>query len=418
LHALIISGSAAAIAEAADYATDEVNAQAKRHSGLVLSVIRNPARYAAEKAKVQEYFTGYYFPAMTQTAPEDLAILGNLRYDLFRKYLWATDHEALQRDLTEIALNATKRIVGASRPPYHPAVRYNAVLVLGQLDQQYAVEGAAARPPVPLPAATELLVKVVAAAADDKPVPPPVVLGAVIGLERHARFREALAPGAADAMTKALLKLATREKPIQEMDRETYDWLRLRTAGVLAQLGSIGPKNEVLNAIFKLAADLRSLDDRVVAAAMLDKFKFEGVKLDSKTTLEPLLDLAHDLGEAESKRAEEFQDAQLGGRGYGPGREFMSSGSTTRETFPRRHVLARLIDLRNALRAVMPAMDEKSQAKLDSLVKILEPGIKAAQDKETAQLTLAGTIHKMASALESEAAPADELAADSKEDVF
>jgi hypothetical protein len=343
---------------------------------------------------------------MTQTEPDHLASLGNLRYDQFRKILWATDHEPLQRDLTEIAFNAARKIVGAAKPPYHPAVRYNAVLILGQLDQQYAIEGANARPPVPLPAATEFLTKIVAVAADDKPVPPPVTLGAIIGLERHARFRDALAQGSAEAMTAPLLKLVGRDKPIQEMDRETYDWLRLRALGVLAQLGSVGPKNEVHDAIIKLAAELKSLDDRTAAAAMLNKLKYEGVKLDGKTTCEPLFKLASDVGADEAERAEDFQDASLGGN-YARAQQFMMPDGTKRETYPRRHVLARLTDLRIALLAVKPAVAEDLQAKIDALVKTVQPGITAAQDKGLGELNLAGAILRMANALQSEAAPAE-----------
>ena len=56
-------------------------------------------------------------------------------------------------------------------------------------------------------------------------------------------------------MTAALLKLVTNEKPIQEMDRDAYSWLRLRAASALARLGSVGEKNAVHDAIVKLAAD-------------------------------------------------------------------------------------------------------------------------------------------------------------------
>jgi hypothetical protein len=78
-----------------------------------------------------------------------------------------------------------------------------------------------------------------------------------------------------------------------------------------------------------------------------------------------------------------------------------------RETYPRRHVLARLTDLRTALMAVKPAVAEDIQAKIDALVKTIQPGITAAQDKELGELNLAGAILTMANALQREAAPAE-----------
>jgi hypothetical protein len=420
--AAVVIASMVSAAAAQEFQTDPIDPQAKRHSGRVLGVVRNPAQYAADRAKVLEYFTGYYFPAMTQTDAVELAALGSMRYDLFRKTLWATNHEPLQRDLTEIAFAATRKIVGASNPPYHPAVRYNAVLILGQLDQQYAIEGANPRPPVPLPAATKLLNAIVSAAANDKPVPPPVTLGALIGLERHAKFREALEPGAADAITATLLKFLSREKPMQEMDRETYDWLRLRAATVLAQLGSPGPKNEVHDAILKLVAEFKNLDDRTAAAALLAKLKYEGAKLDGAATVEQLFALARDLGEAEAKRAEDFQEARLGGRSFGRaarGEMFNPSGPTgEKETFPRRHVLARFVDLRTALRAVKPAVAEELQARIDAVLKALQPAIAAAEDKkDTGELKLAAAVQTTANAIEREAAPAEKPAAEAEEKI-
>ena len=418
---MFAAGSVVTTAAALQFNTDKVDPQAKRLSGIAHAVVRNPSRYATDKAKFQEYFTGYYFPEMTQDSPAALADLGDKRYDLFRKYLWAADNEQLQRELTEIAFSAARKIAGAANPPYHPAVRYNAVLILGQLDQQYAVEtGANRRPPVPLPEATELLTKIVAAAAADRPVPAAVTLAALIGLDRHAQYRDALAPGAADAMTAALLKLVSHEKPIQDMDRESFDWLRLRAAGVLARLGSVGPKNEVHDALVELIAEFKSLDDRINTAALLENLNYKDVKIDGSATAEQVFKLARDLGAAEAKRAEDFQNTLIGGGGsLGParGEMFMSmGGSGQRETFPRRLVLARLVDLRAALRAVKPIVPEDAQAKIDALLKAIQPVIAAAQDKDTGELKLASTIHTMAAAIDREAAPAEKPAAEEEDE--
>ena len=102
-----------------------------------------------------------------------------------------------------------------------------------------------------------------------------MILGALIGLERHAQFRESLPPEAVTAMSAALLKLVTNDTPIQEMDRDAYSWMRLRAASALARLGSVGDKNAINNAIVKLAASGKSLDDRCAAAALLGKAQLQ-----------------------------------------------------------------------------------------------------------------------------------------------
>jgi hypothetical protein len=413
----LAAAGGAGIAAAQEYRSDPVNPQAKRNAGVVLSAIRNPARYSADKEKFAEYFTGYYFPAMTQPDPDALADLGESRFNLCGNYLWRTGNEQLQQDLTAIAFTAARKIVVDSK--YHPAVRYNAVLILGQLDKQYAIEtGANRRPPAPLPEATALLTKIIAA-AEDRRIPPTLTLGALVGLERHAKYRDALPPESLEAVTAAVLKLVNQEKPIQEMERAAFDWLRLRGAGVLAQLGAVGPNNEVHDALVRLVGGFRSLDDRIAAAAVLEKLNYEGAKIDGAATAEQLFQLARDIGAAEAKRAEDFQNARLGGSGFarGGGERFIGDMlDGERETFPRRHVLARLTDLRTALRAVNKALPEDAQAKIEELLKAIQPVISAAENEDTVELKLAAEIHTMAAAIDRAVPPAEEPAADDEED--
>src|SRR6185295_5638585 len=118
----------------------------------------------------------------------------------------------------------------------------------------------------------------------DKPFPPAVILGAIIGLERHVQYQKTMAPESATAIAAALVKLVSREDPIQDMDRNTFSWLRLRAAGVLAKFGTVGEKNASHEAIVKLAATAKALDDRCGAAGLLDKLDYKDVKLDDKTT--------------------------------------------------------------------------------------------------------------------------------------
>src|SRR5262249_19732312 len=152
-----------------------------------------------------------------------------------------------------------------------PALRYNAVLVIGMLDQEYAIDsGAGRRPPKPLPEANEFLTQIVSLAADDKPVPPTLLLGALIGLERHAQYHASLPPNDVAAMSAAMLKIVAHEKPIQDMDRDAYAWIRMRAATALAKIGNLGEQNAVHNALIKMITYSKSLDDRCEVAGLFD----------------------------------------------------------------------------------------------------------------------------------------------------
>ena len=396
-------------------------AAANSARGAAQQCLRNPAD-AAAKAKFVEYFKNYYFPAMTRTEPERLGALGKMREDLFKQWMFKTSNEPLQQELTDMAFSEMGKVVAAKNPPAHPAARYNAILIIGQLDEKYSPDGR--QPPKPLPQATKALTAVVdSATAKDARFPPAVILGAIVGLERRAQLRQSLTPEEVGAMSSALMKLVAHDEPIQEMDPDAYSWMRLRAAEVLAQFGSVGDKNAVHAAIIKLATTGKSLDDRCAAASLLEKLEYKDVKLDDAGTAQPLFALARDLSAAEDKRGQEFQDMQYTGgggampmRNVGPGfgaEGFAGGGTLTPETYPRRIILTRLMDLRAGLKKVKPSLPEATQKQIDTLIAALNPGIAAAANKDLVELTLVQNLRTMAGAI-FKAVPAAEDAAAAK----
>jgi hypothetical protein len=281
-----------------EYATQPVDKQARNDRNAALGCLKNAAAFAADQPRFDNYFQKYYFPAMTSSDPDGLAAVGKMRDDLF-KWLRSATVQNAQDHLTNLAFKSMGQIVGAQDPAYHPAVRYNAILIIGLLDQKSGER----QPPEPLPAALKPLTAVVDMATTSTRFPPSVILGAVIGLDRHAQYRQTLSPEGASGMSAALVKLVAHKEPIQEMDRDSYSWLRLRAAGVLARLGSVGEKNAVHDAIGKLATSARSLDDRCLAAGLLEKLDYKDVKLEDATTADPLFALARDLAAAEDIKA-------------------------------------------------------------------------------------------------------------------
>jgi hypothetical protein len=434
LVASLVSSARAQVQQ--EYRSDPPDLKANHGAVATLSV-NDPAKYAAERAKVDEYFEKFYFPSMTGTSPEELGRLGDWRFNLFKNYLRKTTNEQFQQQLTSKAYTASINILKAQNPPYHPAVRYNAVLILGLLDRQYGAEGS--RPPEPLPQANKVLVAIVDSATTNDRFSPPVILGALVGLERHAQYRQSLAADDVNKMTAALLKLVNHDKPIQEMSPSAYAWLRLRAGSVLSLLRSVGTDNSIHSGLTKLAGDLKSLDDRCSAAALLGRIDYKDVKLQDPAAVEPLLKLARDLAEAEAKRAKEFQQEEIAGAGGGsvsvgvrPGGIYGGRESAygygargggdmlqeQEERFPRRHVLARLTDLKAGLEAVKPAVAPETQTKIDAILAAVKPVITQAIDKDTGELAFAGTVVAMASAIQTAVKPAQAPDAADEADSF
>lgn len=369
---------------------------AKTYRVTAQQCLRDPTAFNQEKEKFDAFFTGYYFPLMTVTDPEKVGDVGKLRTDFFKNYvLKATNLEA-QAELTKLAYGSMVKILGAQNPPCHPAARYNAVLILGQLDEDYA----AAKP---YPAATKALTAIVDSATTANRFPPAVILGALIGLERHAQLRASLPPESITALQAALIKLVGHEQPIQDMDTDTYAWLRLRAASTLARLGTVGEKNANHEAVVKLASSLKSVDDRCSAIALLEKINYKDVKLDDANTAEPMFALARDVAAAEDKRADDFQ--QKGSSGNFPqyqpaaGPESGGAGTpsfTDPNAFQRRITLARLTDLKGGLSVVKPALPTETQKKVDAVIAAINPIITSASGKDAGDLNLVAAIRTMA----------------------
>lgn len=403
-------------AEAQQYKSDPVDDVAGRNSAIAQQCVKYPAVYAeaANKAKFTDYFTKFYFPDMTGAEDKDLGHLGEARYRLFKYYLWATSNEELQRDLTNMAYDYMKNVVQDAS--YHPAVRYNAILVIGMLDEQYS-DGR--RPPKPLQKATRPLTAVVDMATTGNRFSPPVILGALIGLERHAQFHASLPPDAVTAMTAALVKLVTHDEPIQEMDRDAYAWMRIRAASALSKLGTVGEKNVVHNALITLMTKNKSLDDRCEVAGLLEKINYKDAKLDDAGTAQPLFALARDVAAAEDKHAQDFQDQGSSGGGgqpfpgIGPG-----GASGDQDTYPRREILARLSGLRAGLASVKQALPTDTQKTVDELLKAIDSGKAAAASKETVELKVAEAIRTMAAEINKAVPPAEKAGAAKPADTF
>jgi hypothetical protein len=414
-------------AAAQQYSSDPIDKEATRNRFVVQSVARNPASYATEKEKFLGYFKGIHFPEMTQTEPVSLGKLGKSRSDLF-KILWGTPNETLQGELTDLAFKEMKRIIVQTKPPYHPAVRYNAVLTIGLLDAQYAIEsGANRRPPQPLPAANQILVQLIKlGAAGNTAVSPAMIAGALVGLERHARFRDGLPNEAVQSMVVEVLKIVTADRPAIEMGSDVHAWIRLRAASVLAELGAVGPDNQVYNALVQLLSSSKSLDDRCTTSVLLTKLQYEGATIDKQALADQLLKLAKDVAEAEVKRATDYQEEQLRGGGFLAGPAMPRRGELDfggrgggfaeedeeKDDFPRSHVLARLSALKTALEKLKPIVPVETQAKFDAILAEINTGIATTADQDTVSLNVAAALLDMGNVVKGIAAPAGAVAAD------
>lgn len=422
---LVVALASSACAQ--QYQADPVDENAGKLKLLAEQCVKNPARYATDRGQFNEYFEKYFFPAMTRFGPNDLAQIGRNRDDLFSRFLWASTDENLQSELTQMALAKLWPIAPSSK--YHPAVRYNAVLIIGKLDKTYAAPG---RPPVPLKEGFEKLHLILNSAIQGKSVPPFLVVGALVGLERHAQLRDALDRDTIEKMTSVAQQITTQDDLFPDVEPKVDEWIRLQAASVLANLRSPGPKGEVTASLAKLIAGetkpKMSIDARGQVAALLKKFNYQGATVDGKVMSDALLQLALDVGDDEKKEAIAFEEAQLQGGGFGGSFGGAAGGPRSKrmkldlETqmweYNPNVLLSRLTDLSAGLQAFRPLAPADKQPIFDAVLAAMRPADSAARSSDTVDLTVAQRVREMGEQIRAAIKPGSEAPESNEAELF
>lgn len=292
-------------------------AQAKVLGGQVATILRDPAAPAgAANKQLDDFFKGYLYSSMTSTDPIQLGLLAEKREQLFQRYINAAKSPAARDYLNTITLQAMGAI---AKGPYHPAVRYNAALIIGQLDAQPGAKV--------LPAATEALLALLENDEFNKtPVPTAVKVAALVSLQRHVRLGVDAPTG--ERIGKAALAAANREELPEDASAKAYGWVRRQAAKVLAMQHEKGMTPAVLDTFTRLISDSKiELDDRCAIAGLLQPTMFAGAQgLNVDATAQAVGELARDVLEVEAKDAGEFVDQMIeggvpAGGGFGGGFE-------------------------------------------------------------------------------------------------
>ncbi|GEM_PF-1540801 len=161
---------------------------------------------ASDQSAVAGWIGKVLMAEMTQTNPDVLTVLGEMRVDLFRKIVTPTSNEANRNFLINSVIRP--RAVEIVTGNYHPAARVNAAQILGLLDTQEGVSGTQA--PKPSIAALGELIGIV----DDAKSPDFLVAACLSGIQRHAEIdgqvRDRMAPAARTAVINSMLNLLTK----------------------------------------------------------------------------------------------------------------------------------------------------------------------------------------------------------------
>lgn len=213
----------------------------------------------AGKLLLDEWYKKYYLPSFT--LPENRGKLPEMRHALLSKdFRTARSPEAVAYLRTQV-LNYMKGYAqNAGKYNFHPAVRYNAMLVIGSLNQ---VEHGARYPddsrafvPDPLPAALDLLI-----AEFKSPTQIDAVLvAALVGIDRHvkldlARPPERRIPGPKKKVIVDAMVALLNSPPPTGRTASGHAWMQRRAIDILAAQGMVGVYAQADAALETIVAD-------------------------------------------------------------------------------------------------------------------------------------------------------------------
>jgi len=334
------AGTAAAQGYAVIAVDPDQQANWARNASNVKSMLRNARFQAGEQEVFDRFFLGYYLPRWSD--PKNVESLTEYRDDLEIRYLRTAKPGPPYDRLNELVLAFCATGVPAEMVPaglqnqiapgtalasanFHPAVRVNAMLMVGRLNAP------GGNPPVPLPQALPPMVR----ALRDPQQIDGVRVAALIGILRHARAgisdadaRKAVADTAAD--------LAASTPPPGRTP-EGHAWMRSRAVEILGAMGWVGNASagNIGQPVAKLLSDIAAdaqldLWLRCAAARALGGLQYQGAGgLEPEQLLRSLGRLTVDVvaaeGQTVSRRRLKYHVASIW---FGLlGREWAPSGS-------------------------------------------------------------------------------------------
>lgn len=247
----------------------------------------------------QQLFDGYYrsYALALWSVPENRDRLADYRRRLsldLRNYRSGPIHAHLNSLVLGYMTNLAKP--DPAQGNFHPATRVNAMLMIGELNEVEAATPTAT--PKPLPQALPVLVD----AVKDPQQSDAVKVAALVGIARHAEFGGVNSPEQQTLVAEALLGLIRANVPAG-LGAAGQCWMRAQAAEVLGELGSVGDRGAVADALAAMVADGQlPASTRSAAAKAMGQLNYRGASgLDLTGLAIPLGQLAVDASAAEAQ---------------------------------------------------------------------------------------------------------------------
>jgi hypothetical protein len=289
----------------------------------VKKVMNGDVKLSEVEADFDGYYTKFVFAKMTQYDAKSLSKLPGDR----RSFLLNSNNSLRQIKIPEVhehlvtlTFNTMKEIATKN---YHPAVRYNAMLIIAELNSKEAVtSGAQAALPLPYADARTFMINEFFNPKQLDSVRVAALLGILRHVDVNAYATQQYPPAVRQALVKQFLPVAVDKKVPTGRDADGHAWMRGRVVEILAALGQAGWDSNILQAMTTIMGDKEEpMSLRYAAATAVGRLNMSGsTGMQGDEVAHRLADLAiessrEQLGvlEAEIAAEKEKLKAQNGG---------------------------------------------------------------------------------------------------------
>lgn len=274
------------------YGTPAAKAKAQQQMNIARKTLSGEQPLAENRAQLENLYNLYYFPYLTQTGDNELKNLANERQNFLRDLELSGRNPEAHNLLTSLALARLTPIVRDDK--FHPAVRYNAMMIIGSLNDQEFLRGSGTPTlPVPMLRALPILLEEFRRPAN----PDSIKLAALLGLSRHLEWENEKPQNAPPMpanlrqdVIKELLTLAQANQAPAGRDVAGHLWLRRRAVEALGHASAKKPNPEIAVALESLLKDdAQPVPLRVTTAAIIGKISYQApAKADPQATAKEL----------------------------------------------------------------------------------------------------------------------------------
>ena len=296
----------------------------------VQSYMRSKTMDESGRDLINKFFREAYFRSWSR--PANWTSAGKNRQEFLRNFYGPLNAKADTRQMVnQIALDFMREYI---KPDYHPVLRYNAILLIGDLREQ-EMDNVNGKPEVPFAPATEVLLS----AIEDPNQSDAVKVGAWVGLlDQCELYGVNLGSMSGDNKTKVLnLVIDTlKEKETPEGRSEAaHRWIRWRAIDVASAIGNAGSDGVLAAALDSIILDPElPIDMRCSAIAAKGNLAFDNQTAQKMDVVRQSTDIGKIALEAVAADINWFDDSMkqymkkmrmgggMGGMGGGYGGEY------------------------------------------------------------------------------------------------